>query len=534
MPLTDLRNACAQTYDACIVGSGPAGTAAALGLSEAGHKVLLIDAGAQTPSVGPQATRSIETTHAALSDTNCRAFGGTSWLWGGRIMPFSTAEFSADNWPVDHASYATHLDEAATFLGGSPLERAFITPDQSNSFDLDAIEMLGPDGPVSKRHEARLMGDQGPDILLSTTVVDLDFEQTQDGQTRCAAVKLRPTTGTGTEKIAAKTTIIASGGVETARLLLATKARNNNVLGHLEALGVGYTGHLTGSISTITFPRNQDTRTFGWRERKAGGFQRRVFRSTAAAVADDANMFFWARNWPTEDAQHGSGILSAKYLASRLKPQPKLRPSNGPGAPEVVQNSKLAPHFRNLAKDAPTSLRAIPDFLRARANKDRRQLDHLIPNGRNCFKLCYHAEQKRSDDNRIEITGPVNMDELPDIHITYDYGNADIEGVVLGHQRLEADLAVSGLAKLTYETDPGDLRNDIRSKALDGYHQIGTARMGKNSADSVVDSDCKVHGIEGLYLAGSSIFPTSGAVPPTQSIVAFALRLSQHLSKRLS
>ena len=50
----------------------------------------------------------------------------------------------------------------------------------------------------------------------------------------------------------------------------------------------------------------------------------------------------------------------------------------------------------------------------------------------------------------------------------------------------------------------------------------------------VVDADARVHGLANLYLAGSSVFATSGAANPTLTIVALALRLAGHVTRLLS
>ena len=55
--------------------------------------------------------------------------------------------------------------------------------------------------------------------------------------------------------------------------------------------------------------------------------------------------------------------------------------------------------------------------------------------------------------------------------------------------------------------------------------------MHSNSSFGVVDKNCKVHGNENLYIAGSSIFTTGGHNNPTLPIVQFALRLSEFLLK---
>ena len=62
-----------------------------------------------------------------------------------------------------------------------------------------------------------------------------------------------------------------------------------------------------------------------------------------------------------------------------------------------------------------------------------------------------------------------------------------------------------------------------------GGHYMGTTRMGIDLETSVVDGDCKVHDIGNLFVAGSSVFPSSGAANPTFTIVALALRLADHV-----
>ena len=82
----------------------------------------------------------------------------------------------------------------------------------------------------------------------------------------------------------------------------------------------------------------------------------------------------------------------------------------------------------------------------------------------------------------------------------------------------------------------GRLRIDFREDdpARRGYyfpanHHAGTTRMSENLKSGVVDSNCKVHGVSNLYVAGSSVFSTAGFANPTFTIVALALRLSDHI-----
>jgi choline dehydrogenase-like flavoprotein len=65
-------------------------------------------------------------------------------------------------------------------------------------------------------------------------------------------------------------------------------------------------------------------------------------------------------------------------------------------------------------------------------------------------------------------------------------------------------------------------------------HQAGTARFGADPHASVLDLDCKAHALDNLYLADASFFPSIGAVNPTLTIIANAMRIADHLKERLA
>ena len=67
-----------------------------------------------------------------------------------------------------------------------------------------------------------------------------------------------------------------------------------------------------------------------------------------------------------------------------------------------------------------------------------------------------------------------------------------------------------------------------------GYHHMGATRMSRDPADGVVDADCRVHGLDNLYVASSSVFVTGGAANPTLTLAALSLRLAEHLAGRLN
>ena len=65
-------------------------------------------------------------------------------------------------------------------------------------------------------------------------------------------------------------------------------------------------------------------------------------------------------------------------------------------------------------------------------------------------------------------------------------------------------------------------------------HQAGTCRFGTDPASSVLDLDCKAHELDNLYIADASFFPSIGAVNPTLTIIANALRVADRIKERLS
>lgn len=64
-------------------------------------------------------------------------------------------------------------------------------------------------------------------------------------------------------------------------------------------------------------------------------------------------------------------------------------------------------------------------------------------------------------------------------------------------------------------------------------HQAGTARFGTDPATSVLDLDCKAHELNNLYITDASFFPSIGAVNPTLTIIANALRVADRIGERL-
>jgi choline dehydrogenase-like flavoprotein len=101
-----------------------------------------------------------------------------------------------------------------------------------------------------------------------------------------------------------------------------------------------------------------------------------------------------------------------------------------------------------------------------------------------------------------------------------------------GHAILAEEFARSGLGE--FRSAMGSIDDPWPDRLRGARHHMGTTRMHADPRRGVVDADGRVHGVANLYVAGSSVFPTSGAANPTLTIVALALRLAAHLRQRLA
>ncbi|MFL6449192.1 MAG: GMC family oxidoreductase [Bryobacteraceae bacterium] len=64
-------------------------------------------------------------------------------------------------------------------------------------------------------------------------------------------------------------------------------------------------------------------------------------------------------------------------------------------------------------------------------------------------------------------------------------------------------------------------------------HQNETVRFGRDRRTSALNSDCRAHDVDNLYVVDASFFLSSGAVNPALTVMANALRIGDHLKKRL-
>ncbi len=132
------------------------------------------------------------------------------------------------------------------------------------------------------------------------------------------------------------------------------------------------------------------------------------------------------------------------------------------------------------------------------------------------------AEMASLGQNRITLSNN-RRDFLnqPVAHVGLKFNLREIRAAC---DHLNAELVRSGLGRMGIRPEKFNIAG--------GGHMMGSTRMGDDPGNSVTDAQGRVHGMENLYVAGSSLFPSAAAANPTLTIVAMSLRLADYLSRR--
>jgi choline dehydrogenase-like flavoprotein len=166
-------------------------------------------------------------------------------------------------------------------------------------------------------------------------------------------------------------------------------------------------------------------------------------------------------------------------------------------------------------------------MLRDRFLAERKFPSIIVKSRLGHYSLDFHAEQQPSPASRVTLTEERDELGLPRLLVDWRYTAYDITTVREAVRLFAKDIARSGIG--TFDYDPATIELEMARYGAYGGHHLGTARMGSNPRTSVVDADCRVHGLQNLYVAGSAVFPTSSQANPTLTVVALAVRLAAHL-----
>jgi hypothetical protein len=141
------------------------------------------------------------------------------------------------------------------------------------------------------------------------------------------------------------------------------------------------------------------------------------------------------------------------------------------------------------------------------------------------WRTRFYYECVPAADNRVLLAEERDQFGRRRSRLIWHLSDQDLDSAYRFHVYLASVLQKNGAGNLIYFEEPSQWRSNTET----GKHPSGTTRMHVNPKLGVVDKNCRVHGLDNLYVAGSSVFPTTGYANPTLTIVALAVRLARHL-----
>lgn len=530
MQIADMREIESGTVlktDLAIIGTGPAGLSVAREFFGTGTQVILLESGGLKEGNGVSTRETFESIGAPrITEPRLvrnRVLGGTSHTWSGRCRTFDRIDYERRHWvpfsgwpvaPDEMHDYERRAAEAMN-IGPAPYGREFwefLGEDSPGTgMPQGALESCiwqysrDPDRPLEFfRFGPHFLKQKADNVTVFHHATVTQVETDPAGR-RLAALEVTAVPGR-TVRIVPKIAVLAAGGIENPRLLLASN--------RISCAGVGNANGLVGR-----FLMDHPKTVIG-----------HYFPEAADAVQKRLGLFGIKHAGRTYFYTHGVSISpSLQRERQLLNCAAYLSEYRAADDPWDALKRIFAGRSASCSKD----VRAVASHLGlvldglyrrlARGSSVRHKIDRLVVD---CL-----VEQVPDPDSRITLSDRV--DEFGVALPRLDWKVSDLERrTVVELARLFADeMRRNGLP----EPQQPDWLRENAPEAIqfrDAAHPSGTTRMSDDPNTGVVDADCRVHCVEGLFVAGSSVFPTASHANPTLMVLALALRLSDTLKSR--
>jgi hypothetical protein len=540
-----------------VIGAGPAGIVSALEAARRGVDILLIETGNRKQSPEYQklsmAHRQRPDVHAPVELAVSRQIGGTSSIWGGRCVPYDPVDFVErdiapdSEWPVTYEDVQCYFERACQWmLCGRPifdvreldhLPRQMIAGLVDGAVSTSSLERWSLPTDFGKVYYDDLRDTDGLRVITDATCVRINID---DDRARATGIECTTLSGRSFT-VVAENVIVATGGLESTRLLMCSPGRGGRSIGdHSGQLGHWYMAHLEGVIADLVLSTPAED-TIYWYERDIdGSYVRRrfTFGERYLLEHDLPNISGWIANPELADASHHNAQLSLTYLAlisplGFLLAAPAIRLSltgtKIPGTPYgTAKRSSVWAHLRNVLRHPIECVQYIFDFGVKRVfTPGRKPPGFFVSSPTNRYPLQYHAEHLPHYDSCVRLAEDVDDLGMPRLDIDILFTDEDIEGVLAAHRHWDCHLRASGVGRLDYLSD--DVVAAVRERTGGGFHQVGTTRMSKDPEKGVVDENLAVHGVPNVHVVSSSVFVTSGQANSTFMVIVFAIRLVERL-----
>jgi choline dehydrogenase-like flavoprotein len=517
--------------DLGIIGAGTAGITLALQFIGAGLKVALIESGGMAPDPASQALAegdSVGARYSNLASCQLRFFGGNSNAWGGWFraldgIDFVTRPWVEDSgWPFPAAELARH-SRAVHALCEVP----------DDDYALDAVARLGDEGarllPFDERKLRSVLYRFSPPTRLGQKYrAAIERADNVTGFTGAHALKLganwnaraveRVELGTlagARLSLRARHFVLAAGGIENARLLLLSNDVAAGGLGNAHGIvGRYFQDHPHTKRPLITGPSAFPFGLYGLAYRGRG---LAAGLSLAEEIQEREGLLnYKASIYPVVYGEDSEGWAAFRTLALSLSRRWGTDPYDRFALPFKRRGVSARQFFKLLIEPHKAAAAALAHAFHLRS---------LVAG----YVVESKPEQAPNPESRVLLGEARDPFGLPRARVDWRLTPLDRRTVVRAEALIDAELRRLGIGRLA-PLAPGE-DEAWPADFAGGWHQIGTTRAHRDPKRGVVDGDCRVHGMANLHIAGASVFPTGGAVSPSPTIIALALRLAEHLKR---
>ena len=497
--------------DLAIIGGGPAGITLARTFIGTSVKVCLLEAGGESGESDVQALYTGENVGIdySLIASRLRFFGGSSNHWGGFTRPLDPIDFQQRDW-VPYSGWPFGIEELQPYYPKA-CDLVEVVPDRfddipyweqitGESFPSFATGRMRPQfvqySPPTRfglRYGSELQQADNIQVVFHANVTDIATVESARAVTH---LEVRTLSGPS-HWVKAKYYVLATGGLENPRMLLLSNKTISAGLGNQhDQVGRFFMEHphLGGCGEIVVADLNRVPK---------------MFRERVQVNGNSANVAFN----PTESFLRERRLLNATFMVGVAGKYPADTSSG-------TMTEQAAKHL--------DMLRAARPFLTDEILQTNAQGTELVGVWLGIGCAC---EQIPNPASRVSLAQERDNLGLQKIKLDWRLTQQDWNSLVEHTHSLALEFGAMEIGRMLMKLeDTGTWPDPVSG----GNHHIGTTRMHDDPKQGVVDRHCRVHGVDNLYVSGSSVFPTSGAANPTLTLLALTLRLADHLKLHLA
>lgn len=533
-------------YDICIIGTGPAGMTVARELSGTGRTICVLESGKLKTTAFADSLRRVEWDGMKIKEySRERVFGGASTTWAGLSSPLDPIDFEPrpwlqqSGWPISRDELLPYYREAGERYRFAQLDlfgdAGFCSLRNKSALqpawrDLDEKVFLAAASPQNFGREHRAIFDiEGVDLYLDASVVAL---RGSGREGRIERAEVRTSTG-ATHGFSAGIFVVATGGIENARLLLNSRDLCGEGTGNeFDQVGRYFMNHPKNYHGWLNLNKTvaEAPYYFGCIYHDFSGYAglrlpEPVQRSKKVlnSYVRFEPMFPWSGSTGVESLV--TIVKKTKFLLKGFQARRRGKVITLRDYSETGDDSDLQNERKTAAGWASLAWNVAADSPRVAKYAYYRLFENVKPSIRR-VRLRNFLEMEPDPANRVTLSAEKDPLGMPVPHISNRCTELDRRSLIELHNSLRDEFQQSGIG--TLESNISNL--DPWPIDQDASHHIGTTRMGRDPRASVVDAHQRVHSVKNLYMAGASVFPTSGCANPTFTIVALSIRLARRLA----